>query len=374
MGKLSRFSSFKERNGYLAKKVGEDLTDLRNLLIDEEELVHCENLVGAISLPLGVVGPVSFFDDKNKVTAYLPLATTEGALVASVNRGCKAINLSASARVFTTKQGTTRGPVFKFRSISAAKKFIRWLTDNESVLRQEAETQSRHLRYLGKKIKLVANYVFIRFSFDTDQAMGMNMVTIATERMIRLIEKKTTYKCLSLAGNFAVDKKPSWLNFIDGRGYTADAEVILHAKVIKKVLKTTAERVHEVWLGKSLLGSIVSGSMGFNAHFANIIAAFFAATGQDLAHTVEGSLGLTIVEPLTNGDLYFAVHLPALMLGMVGGGTGLRSQQLGLKISGAHRVEDLVKRLTIAVLAGELSLIASLSEGSLALAHQRLGR
>ena len=374
MGKLVSFSSFKERNNYLSKEIGENLDSLKNLLIDNERSIHCENLIGAVSLPLGVAGPVSFSDGGKKVKAYLPLATTEGALIASINRGCKAINLSVQDEIFVSKVGVTRGPVFKFDSIRKAKSFINWLKKNEAILQKEAEKSSHHLKYLGKKVKLVANYVFVRFSFDTDQAMGMNMATIATERIIRLIKKKTAVKCLSLAGNFAVDKKPAWLNFIDGRGYSIDAAVILAEKTVKKVLKTTPANIYNVWLAKSLIGSVVSGSIGFNGHFANIVAAFFAATGQDLAHTVGGSLGLTIVELLSDGKLYFAIHLPAVMIGTIGGGTGLITQRLGLKISGARNVVDLAKRLAVAVLAGELSLTASLAEGSLAVSHRRLGR
>lgn len=374
MSKLSLFSSFKKRNNYLSVEIGEDLTSLSQLLVDREKSVHCENLIGAISLPLGVAGPVIIPNKERKVKAYLPLATTEGALVASVNRGCKAINLSCQAEIFISKKGTTRGPVFKFRSISRAKKFVNWLEENEDILRKEAEKESHHLRYLGKKIKLVANYVFVRFSFDTGKAMGMNMVTIAMARMVRVIERKTKIKCLSLAGNFDVDKKPAWLNFIDGRGYSINASVTLSKEVVEKVLKTTPTKVYKVWLAKSLIGSAASGSIGFNGHFANIVAAFFAATGQDLAHTVEGSLGLTIADVLTNGNLYFAVHLPAIMLGVIGGGTNLISQRLGIKISGAGNSEDLARRLGMAVLAGELSLTASLAEGSLADSHQRLGR
>jgi hydroxymethylglutaryl-CoA reductase (NADPH) len=199
------------------------------------------------------------------------------------------------------------------------------------------------------------------------------MVTIATDSMIRIIEDKTTIKCLSISGNFCVDKKPSWLNFISGRGKRVWAEVILKERVIKEILKTTTEKLYDVWLSKCLIGSIMSGSLGFNSHFANIVAAFFAATGQDLAHVVEGSLGITTMKKIKK-DLYVSVYLPDVMLGTVGGGTRLEIKKEALSLIGVKSSSELARVLGGAVLSGEISLLASLAEGSLSEAHQKLGR
>jgi hydroxymethylglutaryl-CoA reductase (NADPH) len=216
--------------------------------------------------------------------------------------------------------------------------------------------------------------MFIRFSFDTQDAMGMNMVTIATQRMVEEIEKGTGIPCLAVAGNFDIDKKPAWLNFIENRGHKAYAEVIVSEETCKSILKITPEHLFEVWLGKCVYGSIMSGSLGFNAHYANIVAAFFAATGQDLAHVVEGSMGVTSAKVLKNGDLYFAVYMPAIMIGTVGGGTKLKTQTEARNIIGVHTAQELTEVLVAAVLAGELSLLASIAEGSLAKVHERMGR
>ena len=138
--------------------------------------------------------------------------------------------------------------------------------------------------------------MWLRFNFKTDEAMGMNMVTVATKEMVNLIEKKLRIKCVSLSGNYCVDKKLSWLNFTEGRGKQVWAEVVVSRKIVKEVLKTTPEEIVEVVKRKQLLGSIMSGSMGFNAHYANIVSGVFLATGQDMAHVVEGSMGVTTAE------------------------------------------------------------------------------
>jgi len=182
---------------------------------------------------------------------------------------------------------------------------------------------------------------------------------------------------LAVAGNFDIDKKPAWLNFINNRGFPVWAEVVLKKEVVETILKTTPEQFFEVWLAKCMIGSAMSGSLGFNSHYANVIAAMFIATGQDPAHVVEGSMGVTTAKVLTNGDLYVSVYLPALNIGTVGGGTQLATQQEALQIlqvAGENNVEKFAELIGGAVLAGEISLLASLSEGSLSDAHRELGR
>jgi hydroxymethylglutaryl-CoA reductase (NADPH) len=204
--------------------------------------------------------------------------------------------------------------------------------------------------------------------------MGMNMVTIATQALCEFIEQETGFTCVTVAGNFDIDKKPAWLNFIEGRGIKVWAEAILSPEIIKDVLKTTPQKIFDVWYGKCVLGSIMSGSMGFNAHFANIIAAIFIATGQDPAHIVEGSIGVTTTKVLPDGNLYVSVYLPDLMIGTIGGGTKLKTQKEALAIIGAKNVLEFGEVIGAAVLAGEISLLASLAERTLAGAHKKLGR
>ena len=295
-------------------------------------------------------------------------------MVASVSRGCKAINLSGGAASYVENIDVTRGPVFVTSGLKESMEFKKWLEDNFKLFESVAEKTSSHLKLQKLEASAAGNYVYVRFYFDTGEAMGMNMVTIATDEMSGFIEKNTKVKCLSVSGNFCIDKKPAWLNFLSGRGKKVWADVILKKEAVKEVLKTTPENFFEVWLAKCMIGSAMSGSLGFNAHFANIVAAFFAATGQDLAHVVEGSMGVTTSKVLKNGDLYVSVYLPAVMIGTVGGGTKLKTKQEAQSIIGAKNSIELAEVLGGAVLAGEISLLASLAEGTLAKTHQKLGR
>lgn len=373
--RLSEFKSVNERCRFLEKKFKIKISYLKKAHIENEKDIHCENLIGETTLPLGVAGPIKIRNSKFEIRNYfIPLATTEGALVASVNRGCKAINLSAGAEVFVEKVGATRGPVYLTETVERGFWFASWLKENELKIKKAAEKTSSHLKFLKTEAKVIGPYTFVRFYFDTADAMGMNMATIAVEAVNQLIKKEANIECLSLSGNFCIDKKPAWLNFIENRGFVGWAEVVLSQKTIKEVLKTSSEKIFEVWLAKCMIGSAMSGSLGFNAHFANVVAAFFAATGQDLAHTVEGSLGITVVKPSGEGDLYFSVYLPSIMLATVGGGTKLQTKKEALSIIGAKNSKELAQVLVAAVLAGEISLLAALAEGSLAKAHKKLGR
>jgi hydroxymethylglutaryl-CoA reductase (NADPH) len=230
---------------------------------------------------------------------------------------------------------------------------------------------------------VVGTTIFVRFRFQTGDAMGMNMATIACDRVTeQLIEPETGVECVALSGNYCVDKKPSAVNFQLGRGKRIWAEVVLGAEVLEKTLKTRADLLEEVQYRKNLIGSIAAGSMGFNAQVANVLAALFVATGQDLAHVVEGAMGVTSFEAREDGSVYAAIYLPDVPLGAVGGGTGLATQREALDVLGVEADTDrpgaaAVRLAEIAgavVLAGELSLMAAFTSRDLARAHERLGR
>lgn len=370
---LRNFKNSQSRREFLAKELDIKLDKIADFNFTEDQAVgrNIENLIGSTQIPLGVAGPLLL---QPTTYNYIPLATTEGALVASISRGCKAITESGGAKVLVEEVGITRGPVFKTQGIEHGLKTKDWISKNIVQISQVTQKTSSHLKLLKIDCSLVGRNLFVRFYFDTTDAMGMNMATIATQEAVKLIEQKTKSQCVSLAGNFDIDKKPAWLNFISGRGKKVWAEITLSQAILKEVLKTTPKNLADLVYRKCLLGSAISGSLGFNAHFANIIAAIFAATGQDLAHVVEGSLGITTAEVLDNGDLYFSIYLPSLIVGTVGGGTHLPTQQEALKIMKAESVLEYARAIGGAVLAGELSLLASLSEGTIAKAHQRLGR
>lgn len=370
--RLRDFKNAADRRHFIESEQNTNLDKISKFSFTEDQVSgkNIENLIGAVQIPLGVAGPILV----NHKNYFLPLATTEGALVASVSRGAKAISESGGANVEVNNVGVTRAPIFKTRGIAHAIEIKTWITANYEKIKQLCEKTSSHLKLKKIDSNFSGKNLFIRFHFDSDQAMGMNMATIATESAVSFIEKETSSKCISLSGNYDVDKKPSWLNFITGRGKRVWAEATIKKLVIESILKTTPEKIVDLVNRKVLTGSIMSGSLGFNAHFANIVAAVFASTGQDLGQVVEGSLGITSAELEENGDLYISVYLPSLMLGLVGGGTILPTQKEALSIIGAESVLEFAGVVASAVLAGELSLLASQSEGTLAKAHIQLAR
>ena len=370
-----------QRRKFLEKKLRVSLKKIGLFSLDPQKIANrnCENLIGATRVPLGVAGPLKIKGSYASGNYYLPLATTEGALVASINRGCKATRLSGGITTLVEKAGVTRAPVFKVKNLSQAKNLAGWCQKNRGQLKRVAKKSDPYLRLEEIQPVILGRNVFLRFVFDTREAMGMNMVTLATEKLVALIEAKTKAECVALSGNLCVDKKPAWLNFLNGRGKKVWAGVQIEKKIVKKVLKTTPEKIAEVVYRKCLLGSAVAGSLGFNGHFANIVAALFLATGQDMAHVVEGSLGVTTAEVERIGDLFFSIYLPDLMVGTIGGGTGLVTQKEALSILGLGQGKkgEALKLAEIAggaVLAGELSLMAALASGGLVKAHEKLGR
>ncbi|HSL83741.1 MAG TPA: hydroxymethylglutaryl-CoA reductase [Thermoanaerobaculia bacterium] len=344
---------------------------------------NCENFVGAAQVPVGVVGPVSVRGEAFTGETYALLATSEAALVASTNRGCAAIRRAGGARVWVEDVGMTRAPVFRTAGIDQTRSFLDWVAAHEDEIREIAEGTSEYLKLLDIRPYTFGTTIYLRFRFTSGDAMGMNMATIACDRVVReFIEPVSGVECVALSGNYCVDKKPAAINFQEGRGKRVFAEVLLPKEILSQTLKTNAQALLEVQYRKNLLGSIASGSAGFNAHFANVLAAFFIACGQDLAHVVEGSMGVTCVEAREDDAIYASIYLPAVPLGAVGGGTGLDTQAEALAMMGVeidperpgHAVHRLAEILGATVLAGELSLLAAFTSDDLARAHERLGR
>ncbi len=380
--------SAKDRRSVVEKERRVVLPQIAAFSFDEDVAGshNCENLIGGTQIPLGIAGPIHI---KPRADYFIPLATTEGALVASVNRGCNAISQSGGASVLVVRVGATRGPVFKVKSMAENSSLYDFIYSNEDTIRKIAESTSHHLKLLHIETNSVGLYRFIRFVYDTKDAMGLNMVTIATDVVVTYIEKETGAVCVSLSGNYCTDKKASWLNVVSGRGFEVWAEAVIPSDIVRTILKTTPQAVYQTWLSKCMIGSAMSGSLGFNAQYANILSALFIATGQDPAHVAECAVGITTAEVVggtLSGDdkqkesLYMSIYLPDVMVGTVGGGTGLPTQKEALSILGVSggndgkNSEKLAEIVGGAVLAGEVSFLVSLSEGSLARAHIKLGR
>src|SRR5664280_2189131 len=349
-----------------------------SLSMEEALKKNIENPIGAVQIPVGITGPLEVHGEHADGDYYIPLATSEGALLTSVNRGFSVIKASGgtTARIIDDKM--TRAPVIKTESVIDALKVKNWILKHFKELKEAAEKTTRH----GKLVKIdpivvVGKYVYPRFVYTTGDSMGMNMITIATEAALEiLMNENTSAHIIALSGNLCVDKKPSAMNLIEGRGKTIIAELTIPRDVVEKKLKTTPEAIVEVNITKNLIGSAIAGSLGFNAHYANMIGAIFLATGQDEAHIVEGSLGITVAEEI-NGDLYFSVTLPDVPIATFGGGTRLETAKECLDIMGVYgtgKVGKFAEIISGTVLAGELSLMGALAAGHLARAHKDLGR
>lgn len=371
------------RRRFIEEETNTKLEHIGDLSISLDAVVkkNCENMIGTIQVPVGVAGPITIHGEYAEGSYYLPLATTEGALIASVNRGCSLISAAGGAEVRILKDGMTRAPVFAADSIIHAKTICDWVMNHQDEIRAEAEATTRFGKLTSIDVTTGGTSVFVRMAFFTGDAMGMNMVTIASAKAADLISQKTGARLIALSGNWCTDKKPASINAVMGRGKTVSAGILLSKDLIERVLKTTASSLLEVNARKNLVGSARAGSLGFNAHAANIIAAMFIACGQDPAHVVEGSLCITTVDSAPDG-VYVSVTLPALPVGTVGGGTGIDTQAESLRMldvlgSGTppgSNAKKLAEIIASGVLAGELSLLGALAAQHLARAHSTLGR
>lgn len=373
------------RRRYLEKKYNVSLSAIAHTIIDFEEVVgrNIENPIGAAQIPVGVAGPLKIVGEHVKGEFFVPMATTEGALVASVSRGAKAITLSGGAYSIVLRDAMARAPLFKLPNARRAKEFIDWVKQNFEEIKRVAESKTRHGKLVSIDPFVAGNNVWLRFRFTTGDAMGMNMVTIATDEASRFIEENfPDAKLVALSGNMCTDKKPTYINVLMGRGKTVVSETVLKKEVVKEVLKTDIDSMIEVNVRKNMLGTSLAGGIGQNAHAANIVAAIFIATGQDVAQVVESSIAYTWMEETPEGDLYVSVTLPSLEVGTVGGGTWLPTQRealslLGVQGSGEEPGLNAIRFAEIVaatVLAGEINLIAAIASRELARAHERLGR
>ncbi|KAL3070002.1 hypothetical protein niasHS_017291 [Heterodera schachtii] len=357
----------------------------------------CENVVGFVPLPTGVAGPL-YFDG---TFVHLPLATTEGALVASVSRGCLSINEAISMlgnnafSVHVFRDGMSRAPIIEFPCVRDSIECLRWVQQNRTFvqLKQIFEETSNYACLQRIDAHLEGTYLYLRFVASTGDAMGMNMVTKGTGRALALIKREFPQGTLvSISGNMCVDKKPSALNWIEGRGKSVVAEALIPAAIVERVLRTSVDKMVKLGHAKLLVGSSAAVTVGgWNAHAANVVAAMFLATGQDAAQVVSSSMCLTQLQRRAADNcgaaapplLHITCTMNCLEVGTVGGGTMLTPQGACLEMLGCRRAglrpgqnaERFARLVCGAVLAGELSLLASqCTEGDLEKSHLRLNR
>lgn len=379
---LSSLQRINQRRNLIERELGADLTNIvpGENIIGESEKKNCEQMFGMVPIPVGYVGPLKVtFSNGQSNELHLPLATTEGALVASVNRGCKAASASGIQVTKSIHHGITRSIAFAPKGKGTIETIVKMIRENEREWRAAGEATSSHLKIMKFDLDIAKKYVFLTIAADTDEAMGMNMVTIAAQAIADWVaQKNLDITCVTIAGNVDSDKKPSKRTHEKGRGHEVACSVDLSNQTITEVLKSTPEQMLAVADAKLNAGSKIAGALGSNLHAGNIIAALYLSTGQDPAHVSEGALADTTVEA-TKGGLKVSVRIPAIIVGVRGGGTTLpaQSQLLNLLLknkAGLKPKQQLAESVAAAVLAGEISLLAAQASGDLAKAHTQLAR
>ncbi|CAL5190366.1 unnamed protein product [Lathyrus oleraceus] len=344
----------------------------------------CEMPVGFIQIPVGVAGPLLL--DGFEYT--VPMATTEGCLVASTNRGCKAIYASGGAESVVLRDAMSRAPVVRFSSAKRASQLKFFLEDplNSETLAVVFNRSSRFARLLGIQCAMAGKNLYMRFTCSTGDAMGMNMVSKGVQNVLDFLRNDfPDMDVIGISGNYCADKKPAAVNWIEGRGKSVVCEAVIKEEIVKKVLKTSVAALVELNMLKNLAGSAIAGALGgFNAHASNIVSAIFIATGQDPAQNIESSHCITMMEAVNDGkDLHISVTMPSIEVGTVGGGTQLASQSaclnlLGVKGSSKESPGSNSRLLATivagSVLAGELSLMSAIAAGQLVNSHMKYNR
>jgi hydroxymethylglutaryl-CoA reductase (NADPH) len=339
---------------------------------------NIEFFIGTLKMPVGTAGPLRVNGLFAQGDYQVPLATTEAALVASYNRGANLITACGGASAMLLNEGVTRTPGFAFKSLIEAGQFVAWLVTQFDHFKALAESTTSHGKLSDVSVNIEGNHVYLVFEYLTGDASGQNMVTIATNVVFDYILTNTPIEpdYAFLDGNLSGDKKANSQTLRSVRGKKVTAEATIPAELVEKFLHTTPTKMAQ--FGQmTTVGGALSGTIGINAHYANALAALYIACGQDAACVAESAIGMTRMEVTEKGELYASVTLPNLMVGTVGGGTGLPSQKACLNLLGLHgsgQSQALAEVAATLCLAGELSIVGAFCAGHFSRAHHKLAR
>jgi hydroxymethylglutaryl-CoA reductase (NADPH) len=358
-----------ERTGVLLKHAGA-------CSLDTEKLRgNVENAIGAAQVPLGIAGPLLVRGQYADGAFYVPMATTEGALVRSYERGMVALTRAGGVTVRVLRDENSISPVFSFDGVAAAHEFARTVSAHLEDIRREAESTTRHGRLLGIEVSPTGRQVVLTLRFHTGDAHGMNMIARAGERACEWIVRNTNARSYLLFSGYESEKHASARTLAGRKGKTVIAEAVVPARILGAYLHAGARQMEELWR-RTVIGHLQAHAVGYNGHFANGLTAIFIACGQDVANVANAAVGVTSFER-TGEDLYASVTLTSLTVATVGGGTGLgtASECLGvLGCAGAGKAPRLAEIVAGALLAGELSMGAAIASGEFVSAHERYGR
>ncbi|HSE27139.1 MAG TPA: hydroxymethylglutaryl-CoA reductase [Gemmatimonadales bacterium] len=367
-----------ERQKFAEGFTGTKLTHLPHYSFDPDILKgNIENFAGVAQVPIGFAGPLRVNGEHAQGEFLIPLATTEGTLVASYSRGMKVLNLSGGVTTTISDDCMQRAPVFVFESAREARAFRQWVYENLDDIRREAEATSRVAKLLYIDPYLSNKFAYLRFNFSTGDAAGQNMVGRATFAACSwILEQVPTIRRFYLESNLATDKKASQVNLMRTRGKRVTAEVVIPREVLVANLRVEPESL-VYHAGVANVGAILSGANNNGLHSPNGITAMFIATGQDVANVAEGSAAIVYTELTPDGSLYLSITIPSLIVATHGGGTGLATQRECLELLGCYgrgKVGKFTEIVAGVVLAGEISLAAAISSLEWVSSHEQYGR
>ena len=364
------------RRAWVERKTGAELNHLGRFSVDSEQMRgNIENPIGVAQIPIGVAGPIEVHGDYARGVFYVPLATTEGALVRSYERGMVALTRSGGVQTSVVAEENQINPSFFLGSVGEGTKFVRWLGDRFDEIRERAESTTRHGKLKEIRCHQVGRQVIANFAYDTGDAQGMNMIVKATDHACRWIVEEFPGSTYFVFSGMCSEKRPSGYLLSRGKGKYVTAAAFLPEGILQSYLHCSARQLYDIW-HSTLIGHLVANAIGYNAQYANGLTAMFIALGQDVANVVNSSCGITNFE-LGDSGLHVSLTLPALSVATVGGGTGLGTQRECLEMVGCYgsgQSRKLAEIVAAALLGGEISMGAAITSGEFAAAHERYGR
>jgi hydroxymethylglutaryl-CoA reductase (NADPH) len=365
------------RREWVEEKTGCRLRHVGSYSVPTESMRgNTENPIGTVQMPVGVAGPLLVNGEYARGTFYVPLATTEGALVRSYERGMVALTRAGGATTRIYQDENRISPVFLFEDVGEAYDFAQTIHQDFERIRAEAESTTRHGKLLRVECYPVGREVMVNFCYFTADAQGMNMIVKATDQACQWIMQHSHAKRYLIFSGLNSEKRASGFLFPGGKGKKVIAGARVPAEIARAYLHITPEQLVDLW-HHTMLGHVQANAVGYNGHYANGLTAIFIACGQDVANVVNSAVGITNFEVTEDGDLYAGVTLPSLTVATVGGGTGLGTSRECLQMLGCAGSGDAPKFAEIVaatLLAGELSMGAAIASGEFVQAHETYGR
>ncbi len=364
------------RRAWTEEKTGAPLPHIGGAAWDTERMRgNIENPIGVAQVPLGVAGPLLVHGQNATGLFYVPMATTEGALIRSYERGMVALTKAGGVQTALLADENQTAPTFFFQDVESAAAFPRWIEGRLTELTNVVAGTTRHGQLTGLKCYQIGRQVLVNFGFRTGDAQGMNMIVRATDAICRWVEGNYPIASYFLFSGLCSEKRASGFLMTRGKGKRVTAGALLPHDVLRMYFHTTADALFRVWQS-TVVGHLSAGALGYNAHAANGLTAIFIATGQDVANVVNSATAVTIFEPHPEG-LYVSTTLAALSVATVGGGTGLPTQRESLEMMGCFgkgKAAKLAEVVAGAVLGGEISMGAAIASQEFVGAHERYGR